>query len=72
MLAKQLPTHETNETGGRGIEHAIAYVITFQIVLTMVYNTRDYWVFGLFPSYGILKNTTEKNVLETGSFSVLR
>jgi hypothetical protein len=24
----------------------------------MVYNTRDYWVFGLHPSCGILKNTT--------------
>jgi hypothetical protein len=24
----------------------------------MVYNTRNYWVFGLFPSSGILENTT--------------
>jgi hypothetical protein len=24
----------------------------------MVYNTQDYWVFGLCPSSGILKNTT--------------
>jgi hypothetical protein len=24
----------------------------------MVYNMRDYWVFGLRPSSGILKNTT--------------
>jgi hypothetical protein len=24
----------------------------------MVYNTLDYWVFGLFPLSGILKNTT--------------
>jgi hypothetical protein len=23
----------------------------------MVYNTQDYWVFGLCPSFGILKNT---------------
>jgi hypothetical protein len=28
------------------------------MVLTMVYNTQDYWVFGLFPSSGILENTT--------------
>jgi hypothetical protein len=27
------------------------------MVLTMVYNTQDYWVFGLFPSSGILENT---------------
>jgi hypothetical protein len=24
----------------------------------MVYNTQNYWVFGLFPSSGILENTT--------------
>jgi hypothetical protein len=24
----------------------------------MVYNTENYWVFGLFPSSGILENTT--------------
>jgi hypothetical protein len=28
------------------------------MVLTMVYNTQNYWVFGLFPSSGILENTT--------------
>jgi hypothetical protein len=28
------------------------------MVLTMVYNTPNYWVFGLFPSYGILEDTT--------------
>jgi hypothetical protein len=26
------------------------------MVLTMVYNTQNYWVFGLFPSSGILQN----------------
>jgi hypothetical protein len=31
----------------------------------MVYDTRDYWVFGLCMSSGILKNTKEHNVLET-------
>jgi hypothetical protein len=36
----------------------------------MVYNTQNYWVFGLRPSSGILK-TREPNVLETGSVSVL-
>jgi hypothetical protein len=38
----------------------------------MVYNTRNYWVFGLHPSSGILKNTREHNVSETGFVSVLR
>jgi hypothetical protein len=28
----------------------------FQRVLTMVYNTKKYWVFGLCPLPGILKN----------------
>jgi hypothetical protein len=37
----------------------------------MVYNTQDYWVFGLCPSSGILKNTEECNVSETGSVSIL-
>jgi hypothetical protein len=30
----------------------------FQMVLMMVYNTQNYWVFGLFSSSGILENTT--------------
>jgi hypothetical protein len=38
----------------------------------MMYNTRDYWVFGLCPSSGILKNIREHNVSETGSVSFLR
>jgi hypothetical protein len=38
----------------------------------MVYNTQIYWVFGLCPSSGILKNTGEHNVSETGSVYVLR
>jgi hypothetical protein len=29
----------------------------FQRVLNMGYNTKDYWIFGLCPSYGILKDT---------------
>jgi hypothetical protein len=32
----------------------------------------DYWVFGLCPSPGILKNIKERNVSETRSASVLR
>jgi hypothetical protein len=36
----------------------------------MVYNTQNYWVFGLFSSSGILG--TRKHVSETGSVSVLR
>jgi hypothetical protein len=27
------------------------------MVLTIVYNTQNYWVFGIFPSSGILENT---------------
>jgi hypothetical protein len=38
----------------------------------MAYNTQDYWVFGLGPSSGIIKNTKETSVLETGSISILR
>jgi hypothetical protein len=38
----------------------------------MVYNTQDYWVFGLRPLSGILTNKKEHNVLETGSVSILR
>jgi hypothetical protein len=37
----------------------------------MMYNTQNYWVFGLFPSSGILENR-KHDVLETGSVSVLR
>jgi hypothetical protein len=37
----------------------------------MVYNTQNYWVFGLCPSIGILE-TRKHNVSETGSVSVLR
>jgi hypothetical protein len=37
----------------------------------VAYNTRDYWVFGLRPSSGILKNTKEHNASETGSVSVV-
>jgi hypothetical protein len=28
------------------------------MVLTMMYNTQNYWVFGLFPMSDILENTT--------------
>jgi hypothetical protein len=35
-------------------------------VLTMVYNTENYWVFRLFPSSGILENR-KQDVSETGS-----
>jgi hypothetical protein len=37
----------------------------------MVYNTQNYWVFGLFPSSGIL-GTRKHDVSETESVSVLR
>jgi hypothetical protein len=37
----------------------------------MVYNSQNYWVFGLCPSFGILE-TRKHNDSETGSVSVLR
>jgi hypothetical protein len=37
-------------------------------ILTIVYNTQDYWVSGLCPSSGIL-NAREHNVSETGPVS---
>jgi hypothetical protein len=37
----------------------------------MACNTQNYWVFGLFPSSGII-GTREHNISETGSVSVLR
>jgi hypothetical protein len=37
----------------------------------MVYNTQNYWVFGLFPSSGILE-TRKHDITETGSVSVLK
>jgi hypothetical protein len=37
----------------------------------MVYNTQNYWIFGLFPSSGTLENR-KHDVPEIGSFSVLR
>jgi hypothetical protein len=43
----------------------------FWRVLTMVYNTQDYWVFWTFPSSGILENR-KHDVSETVSISVLR
>jgi hypothetical protein len=35
-------------------------------VLMMVYNTRNYWVFGRCPLFAFLKNTRECNILENG------
>jgi hypothetical protein len=38
-------------------------------VLIMVYNTTNFWVFGIHPLFDILKkNTKEHNILETGFF----
>jgi hypothetical protein len=36
----------------------------------MLYYTQNYWVFGLFPSPGIL-GTRDRDVSETGTVSVL-
>jgi hypothetical protein len=44
---------------------------TLEEVLTMVYNTQNYWVFGPFPSSGIVENR-KHDVSKTGSVSVLR
>jgi hypothetical protein len=40
------------------------------MVLTIVYNTQDYQISGLCPSSGIIKNTKEWNIFETGSVSI--
>jgi hypothetical protein len=37
----------------------------------MVYHIQNYWVFGLFPSSGIL-GTRKNDISENGSVSVLR
>jgi hypothetical protein len=47
-------------------------VSRFEKVLTMVYNTQNYWVFGLSPLPRILRTTKEHDVSETGSVSILR
>jgi hypothetical protein len=39
--------------------------------INWIISRRDYWVIGICPSSGILKNTKEHNVSETGSVSVL-
>jgi hypothetical protein len=44
----------------------------FYRVLTMVYNTENYWGFGLYPSSGFNNNYKKKkkhDVAETGSVS---
>jgi hypothetical protein len=37
----------------------------------MAYNTQSYWIFGIFPSSGVLE-TIKLDVSETGSVSVLK
>lgn len=37
-----------------------------------MYNTQDYWVLGLCPSSGVIKNTKEYNVSENWSASFFR
>jgi hypothetical protein len=37
----------------------------------MYFGPQNYWIFGLFPSYGIL-GTRKHDLSETGSVSVLR
>jgi hypothetical protein len=44
-----------------------------RLLIRLMYpHVQDDWVFGLFPSFGILRNTKEHNVSGTGSVSVLR
>jgi hypothetical protein len=60
---------------GEVLEHwqSIGCVSRYYRVLTMVYNTQRYWVFGLCASSGFFLNKNEKhNVSETGSVSVVR
>jgi hypothetical protein len=45
--------------------------VAFSVTLLQA-NSVDYWVFGLFLSSGILRNTKEHNVSETGSACVLK
>jgi hypothetical protein len=49
------------------------HVLTQKIrtIVTMVYNTENRWVSGLYP-LSIILNTKKHNVSETGSVSVLR
>jgi hypothetical protein len=44
----------------------------FRILVVIYITSRDYWEFELYPSSGILNNTQEHNVSETGPVSVLR
>jgi hypothetical protein len=52
-------------------ERYLACPSRFWMVLTMVYNTRNYWVFGRSPSSDIPKNAKEHNVSKTGCVSIL-
>jgi hypothetical protein len=55
----------------RFVMHLRKPVTPFKIILKDS-DGGDYWVFGLFPSSGIPKNTKGHNVPETGSVSVFR
>jgi hypothetical protein len=49
-----------------GIQHRVVRQKQILRLLTMVYNTQNYWVFGLCPSSGIL-GTRKHKVSEIGS-----
>jgi hypothetical protein len=55
----------------KGRYHRHPNVTLVQMLLTMLYNTQNYWVFGLCVSSGI-QETREHHVSETGSVLVLR
>jgi hypothetical protein len=70
---KDLIKWKTSETYWNKGEQG--YSSRFYRVLTMVYNTQNYWVFGLCPSSGfqLIRRKKEKHDdSETGSVSALR
>jgi hypothetical protein len=54
-----------------GSRQRYMYICRFYCILTMVYTARNYWVFGLCPSSGILE-TRKHDVSEAGYVSFLR
>jgi hypothetical protein len=67
QLSKCIPTATDTHTA---IQELLEMVFYMRLMLKLHDATRDYWVFGLCSSSGILKKTKE-HVLETASVSVL-
>jgi hypothetical protein len=73
-MAKCLPVPRGQRYRQEGFMSTSEYrhvTVNSENVLTMVYDTENYWVSGLCPSSGIVE-TRKHNVSETGSVSVLR